>query len=221
MRLSTSADLYRQAQFEDVTVALQAGPELVVGKDRINIAAGTGWRWYGRRPYSFTFGLSGNWQHPLNTRTLLRIDGGIGHVDNRRNDLQVGNAFSLSVGIDRAFSERAGGGMQLSAVRNSARDPGYADVTGGITAYSYRELGKATVVLAFSYSQLQADTRLFIYPLRRIDDRFSANASVTWRKLQYHGLAPFTRVRAERNKSTVGIYDFGRLAGEVGITSAF
>lgn len=220
-RLSSSADLYRQSQFDDVGVALQVGPELVIGKDRMNLAAATGWRWYGQQPYSFTFGMSGNWQHPLNKLTLLRVDGGLGHVNNRRNALQDGNALSLAVGVDRALSERSGAGLQLSTVRTSARDPGYADVTGGINGYGYRELGKATIVLAVGYSRLRADARLFIYPQRRVDDRVFVNASVSWRRLQYHGLAPFTRLRAERNRSTVGIYDFKRLAGEVGITSAF
>lgn len=221
VRLSTSADLYRRSQFDDIALALQAGPELVSGKDRINLAIGTAWRWYGQQPYSLTVGLTSNWQHPLSKRSLLRVDGGIGHVDNRRNTLQDGDIFSAAVGVDRAFSERAGGGLQLSAVRTAARDPGYGDVTGGANAYAYRELAKATVVLGLSYSRLEGDARLFLYPSRRVDDRFAANVSVTWRRLQYHGLAPFTRVRAERNRSTVGIYDFRRLAGEVGITSAF
>lgn len=221
VRLSTSADLYRRSQFDDIAVALQAGPELVSGKDRINLAVGTAWRWYGQQPYSLTVGLTSNWQHPLSKRTLVRVDGGVGHVDNRRNTLQDGDVFSVSAGVDRAFSERAGGGVQFSAVRTAARDPGYADATGSINAYAYRELAKATLIVGLGYSRLEGDTRLFIYPLRRVDDRFGANISLTWRRLQYHGLAPFTRLRAERNRSTVGIYDFKRLAGEVGITSAF
>jgi len=44
---------------------------------------------------------------------------------------------------------------------------------------------------------------------------------VTMRKLTVAGFAPVFRVRYERNSSTVGIYDYKRLAGEVGITRAF
>ncbi len=220
-RLSSSADLYRQSQFDDTQVALQVGPEIASGQDRINLAAGAGLRWYGQQPYSLTYGLSGNWQHPLNTRTSLRVDGGITRVDNRRNDLQDGAELSLAVGIDRAFSARSGGGLQLSGLRVWARDPGYASVEGGFNAYAYREIGKATIVISAGYRRLEADARLFLFPRRRVDDRFTGTASVTWRTLQFHGFAPFTRLRAEHNRSTVGLYGYRRLAGELGITSAF
>lgn len=111
--------------------------------------------------------------------------------------------------------------MQAFVNRTKARDAGWSDVTGGGAVYAFREIGRTTAVISASYSHLEADARLFLYPRRRMDDRFSVVASTTWRALQWQGLAPITRLRWERNRSTVGIYDYRRVAAEVGITAAF
>ncbi|MDH7972320.1 surface lipoprotein assembly modifier [Sphingomonas sp. AR_OL41] len=220
-RVSGSAELYRDSSFDDVILALQGGPEFTSGVDRITLSAGPAWRWYGMRPYSVTVGGAANWQHPLGKRTLLRIDGGAGRVTNRLNALQDGASYSLAVAFDRAFSARAGGGVQLIASRQTARDRGYGDVTAAGSAYAFRELGRTTMVLGLSYRRLEADARLALFPRRRVDELFSLTASATWRALQIKGFAPFTRLRLERNRSTVGLYDYKRIAAEFGVTSTF
>ncbi|PTS87589.1 hypothetical protein DBR17_05730 [Sphingomonas sp. HMWF008] len=220
-RLSGSADVYRDKGFDDFIVAGQIGPELLSGADRITLSAGPAWRWYGAVPYSVTIGGTANWQHPLGKRTQLRVDGGGGRVVNRVNALQNGTALSLSAGIDRAFSARTGGGVQIFASRQSARDPGFGDVAAGFGGYVFREIGRTTAVLGLGYRRLEADARLSLYPRRRVDDQYTLTASATWRALQVKGFAPFTRLRLERNRSTVTLYAYGRVAAEFGITSAF
>lgn len=143
------------------------------------------------------------------------------HIDNRRNDLQDAETYSLSASLDRAFSARFGGGGQFFATREDARDPGYATTSGGLSLYAFREVGKTTAVATIGYSHLEADQRLFLYPLRRADDRFSVSISGTFRWLRIGPFAPLARLRWERNRSTVELYDYKRIAGEVGITSAF
>ncbi len=220
-RLSGSADIYRASQFDDFALGLQIGPEYTSGKDKIALSIGPTWRWYGTDPYSFTIGGNASWQHPLSPRAQLRLEGGIGHVDNKRNNLQDGDSFSASVGIDRAFSPRFGGGVQIYGNRDTARDPGYATARGGVSSYLFRELGKTTAVLTLGYSHLEADRRLSLYPRRRVEDRYSASISGTFRALRIGSLAPILRLRYERNRSSIEIYDYSRIAGEVGITTAF
>ncbi|MFM5908162.1 MAG: surface lipoprotein assembly modifier [Novosphingobium sp.] len=220
-RLSGSADIYRQSQFDDFILGLQVGPEYQSGKDRIALSIGPAWRWYGTDPYTVTLGGNASWQHPLSKQTQLRLDGGIGHMTNRRNAAQTGDLFSLSASLDRAFSARLGGGVQLSGARQTAADPGYAIASGNIGAYLWRELGATTLVANLGYGHLEADERLFLYPKRRVDDRFSAGLSATFRQLRLGIFAPLARVRWERNLSTVEIYDYKRLSGEIGITAAF
>lgn len=221
LRVSGSGDLYRDGAFSDIAAGVQAGPEFVSGMDRITLSAGPTWRWYGGAPYSFTVGASAGWTRPLGKRAQVRVDAGYGRVDNRRNDLQDADAWSLSASVDRAFSARSGGGLQLSATREAARDPGWSTASGAVNAYLFREFGQTTAVLSLGYLHLEADARLPLFAARRVDDRFTASLAGTFRALRVGALAPVARVRWERNLSTVGIYDFDRVAAELGITAAF
>jgi outer membrane protein len=221
VRLSGSADIYDQDAFNDFSVSIQAGPEFRLGNDKIAISAGPGWRWYGMTLYSRSASTNASWQHPTGKRSQLRVEGGLTRIDNQRNDLQDSWNYALSIGLDRAFSARAGGGLQLFGLREAARDPGYATATGGLSAYVFREFGKTSAVLTIGYSHLEADQRLVLFPRRRADNRYSASIAGTFRALRIGSFAPLARVRWERNKSSTEIYDYKRLAAEVGIVSAF
>jgi hypothetical protein len=221
VRASASGDFYREHEFDDWALSLQAGPEFALGTDRLTLSAGPSWRWYGTDPYSLALGGSASWRHPFGKRAELRIEGGYAHVDNRFNALQDADEFSLSAALDRAFTARSGGGVQLYASREAARDPGWSTTTGGVSAYAFRELGRTTIVASLGYSHLEADERLFFYPRRRIDDRVTASLAGTFRSLSVGSFAPLARLRWERNRSTLEIYDFRRITVELGITSAF
>lgn len=221
MRLSGSADVFRVGDFNDFILSAQAGPEYRSGRDKIAFLVGPAWRWYGMQPYTTTLSGSANWQHPMGKRAQVRLEGGIGHVTNRRNTLQTGDSFTLSASYDRAFSARFGGGVQVNGSRDTAADPGYALASGGANAYLFREFGQTTATVSVGYSHLEADERLFLYPRRRMDNRFSVNASATFRSLRIGPFAPLARVHWERNTSSIELYQYSRFGGELGITAAF
>jgi hypothetical protein len=221
VRASTYANLYRAEQFDDIALSIQAGPEYASGKDRINISGEATWRWYGLDPYSFSAGVGATWQHPMGDKALLRVDGRVSDVDNRRNALQDATNLQLAASYDRAFSPKFGGGLQLSGNREAARDPGYSTTSGGLTAYLFRELGQTTLTVSAGYSRLEADRRLFLYPRRRIDDRLQASIGGHFRFLKIGSFAPTVKIGWEKNKSTVEIWDYSRISAEFGITSAF
>lgn len=221
VRASGSATLYREADFNDVTIGVQAGPQYSWGSNQLTFSFGPSWRWYGRDPYSTTIGGNVSWQAPMGKRSQLRLEGGIAHQTNKRNALQTADDFTLSASFDRAFSARAGGGVQLYGFREAARDPGYSLASGGTTIYLFRELGRATLVGTVGYSHLEADERLFLYPKRRVEDRYSASLAMTLRSLRLGSFAPLIRLKWERNRSSIEIYDYRRVAAEFGVTSAF
>ncbi len=221
LRASASADLYRKHEFDDLSTSFQAGPQWRWGRDRLSLSAAASWRWYGLDPYSFSWGLTGNWQHPLDDTTQLRLDGTVLEEDNRRNDLEDGERYTLAAGLDHAFSARTGGGFQLSGTRDVAADPGYSTTRGGIGLYAYRELGRTTAVLNLGYNHLEADARLFLYPERRKDDGINASLSGTFRGLTFGTFAPLVRIRYDRNWSTIEIYDFDSISAEFGVVAAF
>jgi tetratricopeptide (TPR) repeat protein len=220
-RISTSASLYRDPQFHDVVLGFQLGPEFRAGADRLSLSAGPTWRWYGAQPFSHSFGGEAALLHPIGGKAQARIALGITHTTNLRNALQTGNTYALTTGLDRALSARFGLGAALSATRTKAADPGWSDASGGLSAYAWREAGRTTFVATVGYNRLEADERLFLYPRRRVDNRLTASLAATWRAIQWKGFAPLTRVSWERNRSTLELYTYRRVAAELGITSAF
>lgn len=221
LQVSGQGDLYRQSEFNDVILGLQAGPEVRLGKNRVYLGGSATWRWYGGRPYSQTLGLSASLRRPAGPRGQLQFEAGLARDDNRFNDFQDATVYTLSVGYDRAFTATSGGGVSLNGSRNAARDPGYAMTSGGAGGYLFKEFGPVTAVFNLGYNHIEADQRIFLYPRRRIDNRYSAGLGITLRNLRFGNFAPLARVRFERNKSTVEIYDYSRFSGEIGVTAAF
>lgn len=220
-RASAGGLFYRAGQFNDLSTGLQIGPQFSSGSDRLTLAAGPTWRWYGGDLYSRAWGGNASYQHNLGKRSQLRLEGGVSTVSNRANAMQSSHDYSASVSVDRALSARLGGGVQLAGYRSAARDPGYALTSGGINIYAFREVGRTTLVGTLGYNHLEADARLFLYPRRRIDDRMSASAAATLRTFTVAGFAPLVRLRWEHNRSSIEIYEYRRLAAEFGVTSAF
>lgn len=221
VRISGDGDLYKKSQFNDISLGIQAGPEMRSGKDRISPSVGYSYRWYGNDPYADTVNVAVNVQHPMGNKAQATFNGSIGHSNNRRNNLQDGEIYAASLSYERAISAKFGAGLSINAVRQDLLDPGYATASGSVNIFAYRELGKTTVVGSLGYSHLEADKRLFLFPRRRIDDRYNISLSSTFRQFTFKGFAPLLRLSYERNKSTVGIYDFDRVATEIGITRAF
>jgi outer membrane protein len=221
VRLSGSADLYRQSQFDDVSIGIQMGPEMRSGKDRLNVSGGFSQRWFGGKRYSEIISATANIQHPVGTKALMTGNFSISTFDNKSNDLQDGTIYAASAGYERAFSSRFGAGLSLGGVRQALNDPGYATTSGALSVFAFRELGRTTLVVSLGYSHLEADVRLFLFPRRRTDERYTASLAATFRQLQYEGFAPILRLEYERNDSSVGLYDYKRIAGSIGITRAF
>jgi hypothetical protein len=221
VRISSSADLYKEKRFDDIVLQAEAGPQLKLGADRLAISGIVAHRWFGMESYSNSYGANGNFQHPLGKRGQLRLDASVIRSDNELNDLQDSTRYSLAAAVDRAFTESFGGGVQLSGSREVSADPGYSTAQGGISTYLFRDFGQTTAVLNLGYSRLEADERLFIYPERRKDDRFSASVSGTFRALKIGTFAPLLRLSYERNISTIEIYDFSRFGAEIGVNAAF
>jgi tetratricopeptide (TPR) repeat protein len=220
-RVSSSADLYRASEFNDVALAASLGPELRAGADRISFEAGGLWRWYGGAAYSRAATLGLSYFHPMGRKSQLRATANVALVDNRRNRLLDGQTWSASLGYERAISQRAGLGLTLSVDRQALRDPGYSTWGGQAALFAYREVGPVTLVASVSHGHLKADERLLLFARARSDKLYRASLGATFRSLRVGAFAPFARATFERNLSTSEIYDYRRLRTEVGLTRAF
>jgi len=182
---------------------------------------GESWRWYGGHPYARSGTATLDWLHPMGARTQLIVHGGAAKVDYLRNNLQDGGLFDASAGVERALSPRAGVSATLSGYRQTAQDPGYATVSGGASLLGWRDFGRVTAFASAGLSRLEGDGRLFLFPDRRREWLLNASAGATLRRFAVHGFAPVVRVRLERNWSSLGLYEYRRVATEIGLARAF
>ena len=92
-RGSGFANLYRSDRFNDIAADLAVGPEISLGRDRLQLEVGATHRWFGQKPYLRSARVAGTFSHPLRSRTLLRFTGSAALIDNRLNDLQDGKSY--------------------------------------------------------------------------------------------------------------------------------
>lgn len=220
-RVSGQGEFYRRGTFNDVSASALLGFDWSVGRDRLRPAAGATFRWYGGRLYARTTTATLGWAHPLGKRALLDASVTLADTSYRLNPLQDGLLAGANLSVERAFTARSGAGLTLSATRQHARDPGYATASGGGTLLYWRELGRTTAFASAGLRRLEGDARLFLFPDRRREWTVTLGAGATFRRLQFHGFAPLVRLEWERNRSTVGLYDYRRTAATIGITRAF
>ena len=220
-KIATSADLYRATKFNDVALSLSAAPELSIGTARLSPELGAIWRWHGNEPFSRTTYLGVGYLRLIDRRSQLRAAGAVGAINNQLNDLQDGRSYAFSMSYERAVSARAGVGVTVLAERQDLRDNGYSTKSGQLSIFGYREIAAATVTASLAYMRLEADKRLFLYPSRRKENLYRASIAATFRKLTVASFAPLIRVTVERNSSSLGLFDYGRVRTEVGVARAF
>ena len=220
-RLSGAADIYRKGDFSTVALGISVGPEFLLGRDRLAIDAGATRRMLGGKPLSSTVTLGASLLHPLDKVSQLRIAASVGSVAQKLNRLQSGRSYAAAIAYERALSPTAGIGASLGVDRQSLRDPGYSTRCAQATLFAYRELGATTLVASVSHGRLRADERQFLFPDRRKDRFDRASLGATFRRFAVRGFAPFVRLSYERNRSSVGIFDYRRARSEVGIARAF
>jgi tetratricopeptide (TPR) repeat protein len=220
-RISGTGNLYEQSDFDDVALDLAVGPELQLGKNRLNIELAGTQRWYGMTPYVRSARLSASLIRPVGRTTQVQLMGSAGVADYRLNDLQDGKTFYGRIKLEHSLSGTTGIGLNLSAGRTAAKDAAYSTKDWRVGLIAWRDVGRATFTAEAEYGRLRADDRLAILPEARSDRYSRLTLGATFRQLTFAGFAPVTRFVIERNRSTVEFYDYSRKRTEVGISRAF
>ena len=220
-RISGQSAVYRASQFNDISASAQLGLEWRSKADRLTPSAGYTWRWYGGDLYARTQSLSLDWLHPTSKRAQIGTNVSVSRAHYAHNPLQDGMIYTASVTYERALTARSGGSISLSSNRQSARDPGYATMSGGLGLTYWHDFGKVTLFYTAAASRLEADKRLFLFPDRRREWYARSGAGAVFRQVEVAGFSPIIRVAYERNWSAVGIYDYRRVSTDFGITRAF
>ena len=221
VRASGFASLYRHSEFNDIAADLAVGPELVFGRDRLQVEVGLTQRWFGQKPFLRSVRLAGTWSHPLGSRMLLRFAGSGAVVDNLLSPLQDGHVYSGQASMERALSPTTGLVASLGVDRQDLRDPGYSTLGWRGSCNFWKDVGRVTLSSGIEVGRLHADRRLDIFPVNRRDRSTRFSFGATFRDLQWRGFAPIARFSIERNRSTIAFYDFRRTRTELGIVRAF
>jgi outer membrane protein len=217
---SGSGNFYRARQFNDMALGLSAGPELSIGRLRVNGSVGGARRWFGGSPFTDSASVRLDVSRALG-RFQLSGAGAVNRIWNHRNRLESGWSYSGSGGLEFALSSAMGGGISATLLRQDLEDPGYSATTRQLSLFAYRELGQATITGAFTLGGLKTDRRLLLYRDRRDETLTRATLGTTWRRFQFGGFAPRMSVTWERNRSDIEIYDYRRTVFDVGVTRAF
>lgn len=220
-RVSASGDLYEKSSFNDTAVDFTIGPELRLGRNRINIEAGATARWFGQKPFLRSGRAAVRWARPVGRRTQLVLGGSAAIVDNAFNDLQDGTAYSGMASIERALSPVMGASLNLGIDRQDLKDPGYSTTGWRATLVGWRDIGRATLTASATFGKLEADERLVLFPRKRSETYSRIGVGATFRQFGFGGFAPLIRLSRERNRSTIEFYDFRRTRTEFGIVRAF
>ncbi|QHL91269.1 tetratricopeptide repeat protein [Sphingomonas changnyeongensis] len=221
-RLSGSARLYEEDSFNDIQIEPKIGLEHQ-GADgsRVTLSGGHDWRWFGGSIFSRARSVTIDWLRPIGRRGQLTASAGTSWARFPRNSGQDGTGHQISATYEFAVSARAGAALTLSGARQEARDPGFASWSGGLSALYFHQLGRASLFGSAAIRRLAGDGPLFIFPQPRREWFLRGVVGGTFRQLSVRGFAPVVRVVAERNISTVGLFDYRRLAVEAGLSRTF
>lgn len=221
-RLSGNARLYRASDFNDIQLKPEVGIEYQAADgSRVTLSGGRDWRWFGGPIFSRTESVTLDWLRPIGGRSQLTASGSISRARFPRNAGQDGDSYQLSGTYEFAVSARAGAALTLSGGRQDARDPGFANWSAGLSGLYFHQVGRATLFGSAAVRRLDGDDPLFIFTDRRREWLLRGVLGGTFRQLSVRSFAPVIRVVAERNSSTVDLFQYRRFAVEAGLSRTF
>ena len=213
---------YRRSRFNDMTLALHAGPRLNRAKWRFDLLGNFARRWYADRKYSDLAGASAEATHFVTGRFGLGLGASLFRRSYFRNRAQSGLGFSVT---GTAFyipnvTSFARASVQLR--RRQARSKALAHDALLVGLNYVRELkGGFTIGLEPTYTRIAYDAPLAAFDERRVDNQFTGKLTLLNRRIDIQGVTPRISFAYTRNNSTIPLYDFTRRVFEFGFTSLF
>ncbi|PZO90441.1 MAG: hypothetical protein DI623_06775 [Sphingomonas sanxanigenens] len=220
-RVSASANLYGESQFNDVIATVAAGPEIRTGRARWRPAVVASKRWFGGDLYSTSYGATLNYLKPLDPMSQIEAEGTVLKNRYRQISAQNGTLYDLSIAYDRAITPRLSARFAVRFDRQTAEAKSLATTSGSVEMLLSRAFGRQLVFVQGSIGMLGSDARLPLFPRTRNDARWDVTGGVILRQFSFKGLSPLIRVTRSVNDSTVGLYQFKRTRFEFALSREF
>lgn len=220
--ISAVGSLYRDNRFNDTSILIDTGPDLAIGSARVRPAVTLGQRIFGVDRLYRLFGPSLLVQAASGRRSTVSLNVSAIRYDyeiQRAN--QSGWVQSANVAIDRAVTASLAVRASVSYARVGAKDPSFASRNVSIDAAMSRDLGRFTLYARGAFTKMRGDSAFLFFPDRRDDRIYEANGAVQFRGLHFLGLSPQIKMTYQKSDSSIPIFQFNRIRGEVGLTSLF
>lgn len=218
---SLDTNLFGESRFNDVSARVAVGPEWQLSNGRLRVLVNRQRRWFGANRFSDSTSLGIDVERTLSKTAQLRLAGDLSRLEVVPNPGQDATSLFVSASIEKALTPRSGIGGSLAGSRQVARDAPYSAWWAQAGGFAWHELGETTLIASATFSRFTADARLPLYTRKRQDHFARVTLGATLRTFTHFGFAPQVRLVWEGNASTVGVYDYSRLRGEIGIVRAF
>jgi hypothetical protein len=215
------ADLSDKPRFNDIQLALDSGPELIVRRARVRPAALYERRWFGGDLYSSGVGGVVELLAPLGLRTQLGLSGSLVHQRIAKNSGQDGWRSALNADLTHAF---ASGVTARATLRYAALDAPINPERlrqAGAGLLLAREWQPLTLFGEADYTRTDGIEPLFLFGSTRHDRRWDFIAGVIFNRGRIGGFSPLLRVTHSNSDANIAIYEYRRTRLDIGVTRSF
>ena len=213
---------YRDADFNDMVVAVYAGPRLELRGWDLSLLATGFRRQLGARRLSEGAGARLEGAYTPGARTQVSFGLAVHEVRYPDYSLQDGRSFSAWSGAVRAITPSSSINARIGGSRKTARTPELASWSGWIAAGYYRDLpGGFSIYVEPSYGSSRYDAADPLFGRRRQDRLLELQLAVLHRRIVFTRFTPRVALTFTRRDSNIDLYDFNQRRLEVGLTSSF
>lgn len=213
---------YSGKDFDDMTLAVHAGPRLVSGKWDLSLLA-TGYRrWFASHLYNQAKGARVEATYHPSPR--LAVSGALGAqwVDYRRAREMTGPLVSVNSSLVYALTPSSAATIKGGVSRQTARISPYSNWNGYVAAGYFRDLPLGFSIYAEpSISMARYDESLLGFGEKRADSTKSLLVTLLNRHLVLTRFTPRISYTFTKQNSTITLYDFTRSRVEMGLTTVF
>lgn len=219
--VSGTGTLFGASRFNDISSAIGVGPELVGTRFRLQATGKVGWRWFGGKRYSRSYG--GGVSAILAVGSAGRVQLAVDAVqaDYVALAAQSGPQITGSVSYERRLTRRLSARITLRGERDEAAAAAFDTRTYGAGLLVSREIGHAVAYVTAGYYATDGAGPFSLPPLTRKDRLFQAEGGVTLPPIFRSQLSPVVRVRYADNHSPIFFYGFSEYRAEIGVSHDF
>lgn len=213
---------YGGGDFDDMALAIHAGPRIVTGRWDASLLATGFVRWYGGQELMRAGGARIEATHFPSANLSLTGALALQTLDYARDDTRDGTLTSATLGLVRPLNSTSAVTARANLSRQNANSSAWSNWSINLSAGYLRELpGGFTVGIEPALGLTRFDTALAVFGKPRRDSSVSAEVSLLNRRIVLGRFTPRASYALTRQWSNIDLYSFTRHRFEIGLTTVF